>query len=334
MGNPVFLDLRRGEANPTLQNIGVSVVIPTHNRLDDLDLAVASVLEQGVECEVIVVDDGSNPPVAPVGALKNDAVQIIRNDSPVGPCRARAQGIERASGEYVAFLDDDDIWLPEKLSRSLRVIAEVPEARVVVHRTGFDVRQVNETPDVARIEKNPLYRYGRERTPHLNSILVDAELARTVGFDENFFACSDIDFVIGLARHSSFAMIDDVLALRGNDSAPSAIAIERRIEGRDLLVKKHSDVFNVDSESKAFQDVRMAHLYRRNGHRGKALGSFARALIRRANYADAWHGAGITILPLETGKYLSVRRRLKTVATPAASAHKKTEEPSATRSAT
>lgn len=332
MGNPVFLDLRRGEANPTLQNIGVSVVIPTHNRLDDLDLAVASVLGQGVECEVIVIDDGSNPPVAPVGALKNDAVQIIRNDSPVGPCRARAQGIERASGAYIAFLDDDDVWLPEKLSRSLRVIAEVPDARVVVHRTGFDLRQVNETPDVARIEENPLYLYGRERTPHLNSVLVDTELARMVGFDENFYACSDIDFVIGLARHTSFAMINDVLALRGKDTAPSAIAIERRIEGRNLLSEKHRDVFNVDSESKAFQDVRMAHLYRRSGHRVKALGCFARALGRRPNYADAWHGAGITILPPETGKYLSVRRRLKAVPAPAAPAPTRTEEPSATGS--
>jgi glycosyltransferase involved in cell wall biosynthesis len=311
MGNPVFLDLRRGEASPKLRNVGVSVVIPTRNRPHDLELAVASVLEQGIECEVIVVDDGSIPPVRREGALMDDAVQIIRNHAALGPCRSRARGIAQASGSFIAFLDDDDIWLPGKLARSLRVTTEIPDVQVVVHRTGFDMRQVDGVPSKARIESDPLHFYGRTRTPHLNSVLVDADLARAVGFDEAFYACSDIDFVIGLARRTPFAMIDDVLALRGKDTASSEIAIESRIEGRQLLKAKHRDVFSSDAKSKAFQQVRMAHLHRRAGHRFKALLCFLEALLHRPTYKDAWYGAGITILPPETGKNLSIRRRLK-----------------------
>ena len=287
----------------------VSVVIPTFNRPDEVDEAVASVLSQDVDCEVLVVDDGSTPPVSRIGSLADPSVRILRSDVSTGPTLARARGIEAASGKYIAFLDDDDIWLPGKLRRCLQVAADNPGAKVVAHRTESDLRMATSGDGSVRIEDRLLRLYGRNPTPHLDAILVDAELARAVGFDEEFYACQDIDFVLELARRTSFAILNEVLALRGLD-AQSAIGIERRITGRNLLKVKHRDVFDSDPEARAFHLVRIAHLHRRGGDRVSATRNFLRALRYRPFYTPAWRGLMTTMLPLSVATKLSMQRRV------------------------
>lgn len=298
------------ETNARSEGTLVSVVIPTFNRPVEVDAAVASVLVQDVECEILVVDDGSNPPVSPVGSLADPSVRILRSDASTGPTLARSRGIEAASGEYIAFLDDDDMWLPGKLRRCLEVAAEHPEVKVVVHRTGLDMRMAIERAGSVRVEDQPLRLYGRNATPHLDSVLVDAELAKAVGFDEEFYACQDIDFVLGLARQTPFAILNEVLALRGQDASPSAIGIERRITGRNLLNVKHRDVFDSDPEARAFHLVRIAHLHRRGGDRASATRDFLRALRYRPFYTPAWRGLITTMLPLSIATKLSMHRRI------------------------
>ena len=93
----------------------VSVVIPTHDRPQLIRTAVASVLAQPETSEVIVVDDGSMPPVTATGTLDHPAVVILRNEPAQGPSRARNRGLDAAAGDVVGFLDDDDQWLEGKL---------------------------------------------------------------------------------------------------------------------------------------------------------------------------------------------------------------------------
>lgn len=104
----------------------VSVVIPTRNRRRLLALALASVLDQrDVVLEVIVVDDASTEAsAASPGRLGDARVRTIRHDAPHGPSAARNRGIAEAKGEWIAFLDDDDVWAPEKLAAQLQALAE------------------------------------------------------------------------------------------------------------------------------------------------------------------------------------------------------------------
>ncbi len=101
----------------------VSVVIPTWNRRTVLERTVNSALAQrGVRVEVIVVDDGSvDDTAAAMRQLAHRGVRLVRHEQSVGVADARNAGVALASAPWVAFLDDDDLWSPDKLRRQLEV---------------------------------------------------------------------------------------------------------------------------------------------------------------------------------------------------------------------
>lgn len=104
----------------------VSVVIPTTRRPLLVGRAVASVLAQTMaDLEIIVVVDGPNPETAAVLAGVDDPrLRVLQNDRPAGAGAARNLGATYARGEWLAFLDDDDEFLPEKLERQLALAAD------------------------------------------------------------------------------------------------------------------------------------------------------------------------------------------------------------------
>jgi hypothetical protein len=104
----------------------VSVVIPTYNRAMCIGDAVESVLAQTYrDFEVVVVDDGSTDDTAAALAKFGDKIRVIRQKNG-GVSRARNAGIEAARGEWVALLDSDDVWLPEKLAIQMQGVAAHP----------------------------------------------------------------------------------------------------------------------------------------------------------------------------------------------------------------
>lgn len=98
----------------------VSVVIAAYNRPDYLEAALNSAVNQTYgNTEIIVVDDGSEIDLAGVVASCPGPVRYVRQGENGGPSRARNRGVGLAAGAYVAFLDDDDQWLPDKLHRQV-----------------------------------------------------------------------------------------------------------------------------------------------------------------------------------------------------------------------
>lgn len=105
--------------------IDVSVVISTYDRVAMLREALACALGQhGVDHEVIVVDNGSTDDTAAYLATVDDArLRVIRNEESLGPTGGRNTGLAAARAPWVAFLDDDDLWAPDKLRRQLDAAA-------------------------------------------------------------------------------------------------------------------------------------------------------------------------------------------------------------------
>lgn len=171
----------------------VSVIIPTHDRNKLLNLAVNSVLGQSFQdFEIVIVDDVGN---AQITTPNKKITDIIRCDSGGKVARSRNIGIEHASGKYIAFLDDDDLWLSPHLAYGMCLMA--------VHGAGlyfsnmYNVR--NHSEPLAKPYLNIPYMHGNllnslilnpiVATP---TVIVEASLFKKTGG----FSCSD-DLPVG-----------------------------------------------------------------------------------------------------------------------------------------
>jgi glycosyltransferase involved in cell wall biosynthesis len=174
---------------------------------------VACALAQtGVDVEVIVVDDGSPTPLT---LPAHPRLRVLRNDVSLGPAAARNRGIEEAAGRWTAMLDDDDIWVPEKIERQLAAAEAMPGARWV----GCGALLVDphlralkswELPPEGEVEDLFL---ARNRLMAGGSVaLVDTALLRDVGgFAAELRNFEDWDLWIRLAQASPLAVCDSYL---------------------------------------------------------------------------------------------------------------------------
>lgn len=112
----------------------VSVIIPMFNRECLIGEAITSILGQDYpQVELIVVDDGSTDGSASVVANFPDVIYIKQSNQ--GPAVARNTGVERARGELIAFLDSDDLWLPQKLNWQVEAWLQTAEPSLVIGHT-------------------------------------------------------------------------------------------------------------------------------------------------------------------------------------------------------
>ncbi|MHB9023326.1 MAG: glycosyltransferase family 2 protein [Armatimonadota bacterium] len=106
----------------------VSVIIPMFRRLEYVGAAVESVRRQTYpNVEIIVVDDGSGEECL-AGLRLPSEVRLLHHADCRGPATARNTGVRHARGQYIAFLDSDDLWLPDKLATQVRLLQEHPDA--------------------------------------------------------------------------------------------------------------------------------------------------------------------------------------------------------------
>lgn len=104
----------------------VSVIIPTYNRMGTLERSIESVLKQTYDnFELLIIDDGSSDGTEEyVCGLQDTRVHYYRNEFNMGPSASRNKGAALAKGEYLAFHDSDDEWLPDKLQEELDVMLQ------------------------------------------------------------------------------------------------------------------------------------------------------------------------------------------------------------------
>jgi len=196
----------------------ISVVIPTHDRRETLALAAASVSSQSEPpLEIIVVDDCSDPPVEPSwleGAGAGSALRLLRLDSPSGANRARNLGLSSAKGDWVLFLDDDDVFLPGKLE-AYRAAAEAhPETGILTCLARVEVPGAGAryciTPSSAPTFEEQLVRNCVGTTSMVGVRKADFEAAG--GFDPELPARQDYEAWLRALKSGMAAMrIDRVL---------------------------------------------------------------------------------------------------------------------------
>ena len=211
----------------------VSVVIPTFNRRELVCRAIDSVLAQtrAVD-EILVVDDGSTDDTgAALQARFGDRVRHVWQPN-AGVSAARNHGMRLATGRYIALLDSDDEWLPEKTALQLAWLETHPEAGMVlcdvarVDREGraIDVfRRRDVIPEDGWVLRWILH------NPALvpASVVMRREVFEDVGgFDESLRTAEDIEYHLRIASRWRIGVVDQVLvrAMRGHDDGLSALA--------------------------------------------------------------------------------------------------------------
>ncbi|WP_331234047.1 glycosyltransferase family 2 protein [Natronorarus salvus] len=201
----------------------VSVVIPTYDRPEMLARAVMSVVEQRYDqIELIVIDDASPEPIAPiVEDLPIDSLEgseVIRHETNRNGAAARNTGIRAASGEYIAFLDDDDVWHPEFLRTQVVALERLGNEYGLVYTGARGVTTAGEieweltrsiSGDSSRSILLGNFVGGFSR------ILIRSELADRAGLiDERFSAWVDWGYYIRLAQHCRFGVVPEPLVTR------------------------------------------------------------------------------------------------------------------------
>lgn len=195
----------------------VSVILPTFNRAALLAEAIASVRAQTLDAwELIVADDGSTDDTAAVlAAITDRRVQIVRGVHVGNPAAVRNAALKVARGRYVAFLDDDDLWLPRKLELQC---ARLQESGCGWSYTAAQYLSGNgavrwQTP-AARIHNGRIVRtlLSLETAVAGTTVMVDRALLEAVGgFDERFPRGHDFPLWLALAERSPVVALADAL---------------------------------------------------------------------------------------------------------------------------
>lgn len=183
----------------------VSVVIPTHDRAQLLVRAIRSVLAQTYDrLEIIVVDDASSDDTHEVVKQFGDSrIRYIRHQTNRGGSAARNTGIRAATGEYMAFLDDDDEWEPLKTEEQLKVLHDYDA--VLCTSTGQYSRSAKYRED-STITTEDL-RQGKYTSGGTGALMARTEVLRAVMFDESLPRYQDWDLFIRIAMKYKVAYL-------------------------------------------------------------------------------------------------------------------------------
>jgi glycosyltransferase involved in cell wall biosynthesis len=221
----------------------VSVLIPAYNAAAYIRQAVDSALAQrGVEVEVIVIDDGSTDETPQLLQQYNGSVRVLRQQN-AGHVKARNNGSRLATGEWLAFLDADDVWQPDKLSKQ---VARADERTAVVYteRANFgEVERITErqsaTQDLLEGDLfEPLLTRGNFVT--VSSVIIRKDVYdRLGGFEESLRVCEDWDLWLRYtAQGGLIGVVREPLTRYRWHGNSMTFNLRRMLEGRLLVVDR------------------------------------------------------------------------------------------------
>jgi glycosyltransferase involved in cell wall biosynthesis len=248
-----------------------TIVIPTYGRPEFLAEAISSVLAQSfTDFECVVVDDASPEPAS---LPPDPRLRLIRRECNGGPPAARNTGIDAARGEYVAFLDDDDVWEPGRLEHAIEAHERAPIAVCLQSTIGAHeatMRRVLEG-DVSDVLLDGII-------PHLGATTV--ERTRVLRFDERYEASDDVEWWLRMVRAGLHVATASYVGLlyRVHAGYRPRTGAEKRLANGYMLLREHEDWFADHPRAKAFRFKRMGLYASRLGHRREALALLASSL--------------------------------------------------------
>jgi glycosyltransferase involved in cell wall biosynthesis len=206
----------------------VSVIVPTRNRAEIVKIAIASVLAQTFSnLELIVVVDGPDPATEEsLKQISDCRVRVVVNPLNLGLAESRNVGVRLSEGDWIAFLDDDDEWLPEKLAKQFAVAESIQGSQVLVV-----ARFLERTDTIERVwpeilpdstERFSEYMFLRRGMLLPSTYLVSKQLLLDVPFTPGLRHLEDIDWLLRIAAdpRTKIGAATDALVIYNNFHVP------------------------------------------------------------------------------------------------------------------
>jgi len=299
----------------------VSVVIPAFNRAHCVGEAVESALAQTFkDFEIVAVDDGSADGTGEILKKFGGALRVLRQENR-GVAGARNAGIRAARGKWVAFLDSDDRWHPEKLESQMAVLEKYGAKICFTRSITTGGERLQDIEFVSANLREPGVYYVEEaadavclspRHPLIQTMIAEKELLERVGmFDESFHAAEDAEMIFRLSFLSGFAYVDRALTTIFEDSANSlTYSVKLDSMGRRnqsylrLLAEMYWRLIDVSPDKIGVVRKRLGYFMSRRAEIACAAGQWpvARALawdglFFAGNFRDLARCAGILLFP-------------------------------------
>jgi glycosyltransferase involved in cell wall biosynthesis len=211
----------------------VSVIIPTHNLAASVGKAIESALAQThTDLEIVVVDDGSTDDTEKVVSHYRTRILYLKQERR-GVAAARNRGIRISRGEYIAFLDADDLWLPEKLEEQVPYLDQNPETSLVCSDWSLISDQGSVEPSVLANRNHIGTGYVFRQIVKSSFILTSTVVARRscleeAGlFDESFPTAEDLDLWLKISHSHNIALVRKPLVIKR--SRPDGLSADPRL---------------------------------------------------------------------------------------------------------
>ncbi len=259
----------------------VSVIIPAYNAMNYLSETLDSVLNQTFEdFEVLIINDGSKDRIVQwFSELRDSRVQLISQENQ-RIAAARNTGISHAKGEYIAFLDADDLWEPTKLEVQVRFLEEHPSVGIVHTWTRLIDPQSQPTGRIltSQAEGNPWKHLLQKNTIVTSSVMIRSVCLQTVGgFSPDLHYCEDTDLWIRLAASYTFGIIKEPLTSYRLHPGTLSTNCPEVLQSFRILIER------------AFERVPTELLYLRNRAYGHQLLYLAWRSLNNKDYQQASH---------------------------------------------
>jgi len=290
----------------------ISVIIPTYNSASYLPEAIESVLAQTYEnYEIIVIDDGSTDNTKEVVVPYLDQIVFLQIENG-GPAKARNHGIRYSIGDYVAFLDADDIWYPIKLDRQMTLFKKNPQyglmysdvsyARTYSSQKGRTFHSYCKHVKEGRIFSELLH----ECFIALSSVIVKRDCLERVGlFDENCELWQGYDLWLRIAFENQIGLVNEPLYYRRiheenrfySDSLKNILSIIM------IMEKWDKDALRLSEADRKIVNQRLCAKYRSLGKYYLTVGCHDKARsalkksIARGSFAKGVVLFGLSIIP-------------------------------------
>lgn len=272
---------------------------------DALDSALG---QTDCDVEIVVVDDGCEPPLAPAPAHRADPRLSLVRVPHGGISRARNAGLEVARGQYVRFIDSDDVIAPDSTARLLDVAAGADD--VIAYGVTVRCNEALEPIEELRSHlSGPAIEpclLGRFPARHMSMLFPSAVVEKAGAWDDTFSACGDWDFVLRALEHAELQPGDFVATYYRSHPGMTCASLDRTVPGMRLVVDRYLE---------RHPEARSSHLVRRARANVERKLAYEYLLLGERRRAARLQFGAFLLTPVETTRAtIPIFTRLSTLA--------------------